>query len=154
MKKPLKIVVLISFAVYVMMIISVTFLSGRHALHDVSITDHFINRSNLIPFRTVSSYIRAIKNNSINFDIPIKNIVGNIFLFLPMSAYIACMFKKCRSLPINLLVIFTVLITVEALQIVTRLGSFDIDDLILNMLGALIGFALWKLPFVRKRLVF
>ena len=71
-----------------------------------------------------------------------------------MSVYLACMFKKSRFLPINLLVIFAVLITVEALQIVTRLGSFDIDDLILNMLGALIGFALWKLPFVRKRLVF
>ena len=109
MKKPLKIIVIITFAVYVMIIISVTFLSGRHALHDVSITDHFISRSNLIPFRTVLSYIRAIKNNSINFDIPFKNIVGNLFLFLPMSVYLACMFKKCRFLPINLLVIFTVL---------------------------------------------
>ncbi len=154
MKKPLKIIVIITFAVYVMMIISVTFLGERHALHNVSIIEHFINRSNLIPFRTVSNYIRAIKNNIINYYIPIKNIVGNLLLFLPMSVFLACMIKKCRSLPINLLVIFTVLITVEALQIVTRLGSFDIDDLILNMLGALIGFALWKLPFVRKRLVF
>ena len=154
MKKPLKIIVIITFAVYVMMIISVTFLGERHALHNVSIIEHFINRSNLIPFRTISNYIRAIKNNTINYYIPIKNIVGNLLLFLPMSVFLACMIKKCRSLPINLLVIFTVLITVEALQIVTRLGSFDIDDLILNMLGALIGFALWKLPFVRKRLVF
>ena len=105
MKKPLKIIVIITFAVYVMMIISVTFLGERHALHNVSIIEHFINRSNLIPFRTVSNYIRAIKNNIINYYIPIKNIVGNLLLFLPMSVFLACMIKKCRSLPINLLVI-------------------------------------------------
>ena len=75
MKKPLKIIVIITFAVYVMMIISVTFLGERHALHNVSIIEHFINRSNLIPFSTVSHYIRAIKNNIINYYSPIKNIV-------------------------------------------------------------------------------
>ena len=31
---------------------------------------------------------------------------------------------------------------IEVVQLVTRIGSFDIDDFILNILGALIGFGI------------
>ncbi|MGX9134968.1 VanZ family protein [Rummeliibacillus sp. JY-2-4R] len=33
----------------------------------------------------------------------------------------------------------------EVIQLVTKRGSFDIDNFILNMLGALIGFKIWKM---------
>jgi glycopeptide antibiotics resistance protein len=36
------------------------------------------------------------------------------------------------------------LVIIEVLQLLTRRGSFDIDDIILNTLGALIGLTIWK----------
>jgi len=44
------------------------------------------------------------------------------------------------------------LFVIEVIQLVTRRGSFDIDDIVLNMLGALIGFGIWKTIFVQKLL--
>lgn len=38
---------------------------------------------------------------------------------------------------------------IEILQLFTRVGSFDIDDFILNMFGAVIGFAVWKTKIVQ-----
>jgi glycopeptide antibiotics resistance protein len=44
------------------------------------------------------------------------------------------------------------LLSVELIQLITRRGSFDIDDLILNMFGALVGFIAWKTKLVQKLL--
>lgn len=42
------------------------------------------------------------------------------------------------------------LFIIEVIQFVTRKGAFDINDLILNLLGAAIGFAIWNTKFVKK----
>ena len=34
------------------------------------------------------------------------------------------------------------------MQILTRRGSFDVDDFILNMIGAAVGYGVWKLQYV------
>ena len=44
---------------------------------------HFVD-SNLIPFRTIIMYIYCLKNGNINIDIPIKNVLANFFMFMPI----------------------------------------------------------------------
>lgn len=39
---------------------------------------------------------------------------------------------------------------VELVQIVLMIGSFDVDDLMLNMLGGVLGYLIFLLPPVRK----
>ena len=41
--------------------------------------------------------------------------------------------------------VLLLILAVEILQLVTLLGSCDIDDLLLNILGAAMGYVLWKL---------
>jgi glycopeptide antibiotics resistance protein len=55
---------------------------------------------------------------------------------------------------INTFSIFMIILLfiIEVVQLVTRRGSFDIDDFILNMVGALIGFGIWKTKVVQKLL--
>nr|WP_082651688.1 VanZ family protein [Gorillibacterium timonense] len=36
------------------------------------------------------------------------------------------------------------LVIIEGTQLITRLGTFDVDDLLLNTLGAFIGFGLTR----------
>ena len=45
---------------------------------------HFVD-SNLIPFRTIIMYIYCLKNGNINIDIPIKNVLANFFMFMPIK---------------------------------------------------------------------
>ena len=48
---------------------------------------HFVD-SNLIPFRTIIMYIYCLKNGNINIDIPIKNVLANFFMFMPITILI------------------------------------------------------------------
>lgn len=44
----------------------------------------------------------------------------------------------------------SLLFVIEIIQLVMRRGNFDIDDFLLNMFGAIIGFEMWKPKFIKK----
>jgi glycopeptide antibiotics resistance protein len=100
-------------------------------------------RYNLIPFKTIGRFI--FERDHYNTDIWVKNLFGNIVLFIPLGVFIPLLNKKyIRAVPFFILVFFIIL-TVELLQMFTRVGFLDVDDLILNIAGALIGLAFTKL---------
>lgn len=80
-----------------------------------------------------------------NRDIPIKNLLGNFVLFLPMEIFLPILFKRLSIFKKYIITIILVLLLIEIIQVITRLGSFDIDDLLLNLLGAILGFSIYKL---------
>ncbi len=80
-----------------------------------------------------------------NRDIPIKNLLGNFVLFLPMGIFLPILFKRLSIFKKYIITIILVLLLIEIIQAIIRLGSFDIDDLLLNLLGAILGFSIYKL---------
>ena len=46
----------------------------------------------------------------------------------------------------------SVIVLVELTQLFTTLGFCDVDDLIFNLTGAALGYALWSRPWMRRRL--
>ena len=72
------------------------------------------------------------------------NFIGNIALFIPWGVLLPVCFKKLQSFRCFVVLTFAVLILVETIQIFSMLGSFDIEDILLNMGGACAGFALAK----------
>ena len=109
--------------------------------------------TNFHPLETVRLYINAIKYNYIGMEIPLSNLVGNAMLFMPMAVFLPCLFRPMRKLWRFMLVMFLLLVAVEALQLLLACGSCDIDDVLLNLLGTLIVFFLIKIPFVHRLLV-
>lgn len=109
---------------------------------DVSFIEYIQFSSNFVPFQTISIYFNALFDGSMNIDIPIKNLFGNLLMFLPMGIYLPYFLRKLNKLGTFTISIIILLLSIEVIQLVTRLGSFDIDDLILNMVGALIGFGI------------
>ena len=93
---------------------------------------------NLIPFRTIETYI-----NDVSFGIAFKNIVGNIIPFIPMGFLLPMAFPFQRTILKTMLSCFTIILSIETIQLVFHLGSFDVDDLILNLLSCLLGFLLF-----------
>ncbi len=112
--------------------------------------DYMKQSSNLVPFKTINGYILAMTNESMNLIIPIKNLAGNVAAFLPMGIFLPYFIKKLNRLKSFTVTMIVMILSVEIIQLVTRRGSLDIDDFILNIIGALIGFGLWKVTTARK----
>ncbi|WP_436374659.1 VanZ family protein [Cytobacillus sp. BC1816] len=106
--------------------------------------------SNFVPFKTIIGYVLAISNGSMNLIIPIKNLAGNMAAFLPMGIFLPYFIRALNKLKSFAVTMAVMILSVEIIQLVTRRGSLDIDDFILNIIGALIGFGLWKAIIARK----
>ena len=67
----------------------------------------------------------------------------NIILFIPFGFLIPLIWKKMRSLHLTALAGFSFSILIEISQLLNNRRT-DIDDLIMNTLGAIIGFLIYK----------
>ena len=146
MKK--RVVLICVSIIYSLFLIFVLFLKGnRGILSNATFTEYISAMCNFIPFATITEYIKAISNHSMNIIIPIENVGGNFILFMPFAVimYISTRMKEWKFL----LILFGLLFIIEVAQLLTRLGSFDIDDFILNMTGA--AFAYWLASLIHKK---
>lgn len=73
----------------------------------------------------------------------ITNILGNIILFIPFG-FLKWVFPKIDNFKTLLFHFLSIIIIIETLQYFTRMGVFDIDDLLLNSFGLWIGYLLHK----------
>ena len=90
---------------------------------------------NLVPFRSIAPYIKEIHSNY-----AFMNIIGNIVSYIPLGFLMPLTFRKYRSFWKVSLRSFVIIIIVESLQFLLLLGYFDVDDIMLNMLSAILGF--------------
>lgn len=94
---------------------------------------------NLIPLVTIDMYL----GGKPNWDLAIQNLVGNIVLFMPLGLLLPIIYQRITWTRVLIAGILLSL-ALETLQLVLRIGSFDVDDIILNVLGVLFGFAAIK----------
>lgn len=103
---------------------------------------------NLVPFRTIRNYVKYS-----GFLHTMINIFGNIIIFVPFGILLAEIFPKTRNILKILGITFATSFFVEFIQFFIG-RSVDIDDLILNLLGSVIGYFIWKkilrFKFARK----
>ena len=71
------------------------------------------------------------------------NIFGNVMGFIPYGFILPVITHRCRNGFFIILSGFALSLTVETIQLVTRSGCFDVDDLILNTLGAAVGYLIF-----------
>jgi glycopeptide antibiotics resistance protein len=155
MNKVIKVIIGISFIFYLLTLImllfvGVMFVGNRgHIWTDISLIEYIRSSSNFVPFKTISTYITAMFDGSLNISIAIKSLFGNLIMFLPMGIYLPYYIKKLNKVGKFTLSMIILLFVIEATQLVTRRGSFDIDDFILNIVGTLVGFGIWKTKIVQ-----
>lgn len=106
-------------------------------------------RSNisLKPFYTIDNYLNVIKNypESSYYTQCIIELLGNVLLFIPAGWLPPRLFQTMRKFLPFILTCLLSIVFVESLQLVTLLGHFDVDDIILNLSGMLIGYILYAL---------
>ncbi|MCR4648737.1 MAG: VanZ family protein [Lachnospiraceae bacterium] len=153
MKKNIgKTVIWIAFAIYMTALIYATIITdSRSALGGLNMTEYARRYTNLVPFKTISLYIKWILDeNRNNNTVPIVNLTGNLILLFPLGFIFPELFSKLKNFFLYILACTGLLAVIEFVQLLTRRGSFDIDDFILNILGAVIGFVLFF--FIKKAL--
>lgn len=97
---------------------------------------------NLIPFRSMSPYLRDITE-----PYAFKNIIANILVFIPLGFFISN--KNPKNVFKALIICLGVILSIELIQLFFKIGFFDVDDIILNFIGSLLG--VFISLFVRKR---
>lgn len=102
----------------------------------VTLQDNNYGLSNFVPFKEIFRY-------EIGSRLFIRNIIGNILLFLPYG-YFATDYLKPKKMYTCLFLTMLVSITIEVVQL--NIGrTFDIDDVILNTCGGILGYYLYRL---------
>lgn len=133
--------ILISFYVYLISLFSVVFFPIP--LYLLQEKHHFLisNYMNLVPFKTI---LIVIKRNQIQ-------LIGNILLLMPLGIYYPLLIKKRIKIKKVFVLGFSITFIIEIIQLLSSLiirvpyRIFDIDDIICNLIGMIVGFILFKL---------
>lgn len=111
------------------------------------------NSFNVIPFKTIYEYFYgAFVGFDISISSAITNILGNIIAFAPFAFFLPLFFKRYKSIKTFVFTILTIVLFIEILQFVLLTGSCDIDDVILNVVGALFTYEILNIPLIQRRL--
>lgn len=105
---------------------------------------------NLIPFDTIKLFTYGYLNHIVSFKNFAINIFGNLCVFMPYGVFLPLIFKSMQKYYKFLITMIFIVIIIELLQFATMSGSCDIDDLILNVLGASIIFYIYKIKYINK----
>ena len=117
----------------------------RHASSDVPLGEYARYNTNFIPF--LSFYV-LYTTPYISYRVLVPfcvNLFGNLALFFPWGVLLPMLDKRLKNAKSFFLLTACVIIAVELLQLVFRVGTCDIEDFLLNMLGAAIGYIITRI---------
>ena len=133
------------FGVYIVILIYLLFLE-REIDPEVGV--------NYEPFYSFKMFYPLLKSDYMPYRyLAFENLFGNILMFIPMGFYLPSLFKKQKIFLIMLLTVICISTSIECIQFFTKLGTSDIDDIILNVFGAIIGYIFYLIVKGKKRWV-
>ena len=100
---------------------------------------------NLKPFAEINRYLTYYRKIG-SFNV-ILNLLGNVICFMPFGFVIPILSCRQRSIVRITALSFLCSVTIELTQLVTKLGSCDVDDVILNTLGGISGYIIFSICF-------
>ena len=94
-------------------------------------------RYNLTLFKEVKRFITY--RNEIGLESFVVNIIGNVLAFAPFGFVLPIISVRNRKLLNIVLLSFEFSLTIEIIQLIYKVGIFDVDDLFMNTLGGMLG---------------
>ena len=153
-----KFVMKAAFYIYIFLLIKVTIFPIPYQKTELdSLRKSFGEglKNNFVPLFS----IRSILEGSSGFLVKLRQLGGNLILLFPLAFYIPLTKKRFRKPVKILMLLFGVSCTVEIVQfLIGRVIHYnyrvvDIDDVILNVCGGMLGYFAWKLfqKIIEKR---
>jgi glycopeptide antibiotics resistance protein len=103
--------------------------------------------ANLTPYKTIGHSFGGGGNHLITM----VNLVGNIVLFMPVG-FLAPLVQARMTWQRSLVLAISIGVAMEVMELALRVGIFDIDDIILNAFGVMLGYWVFArlIPGVQK----
>ena len=97
---------------------------------------------NLVPLKEITRYFRYYR--TLGMPLFLINIVGNMVVFMPFGFFLPIISRRSRKWynTVSFGLIFSLIL--ETLQLIFKVGSFDVDDMLLNTVGAGLGFLVYR----------
>lgn len=136
-KRRLQLGSFILLVLYIAVLMYVCFISEDYGRDNVS----SYYRYNLIPFKEIRRFY--FYRDIVGIRAFVTNLFGNVIAFMPFGFFMPVLRKKERQIGRMAFLTFLLSLFIETVQLLTRVGSFDVDDLILNTLGGILGYVLF-----------
>lgn len=108
---------------------------------------------NLTPFQEIERYKKYLGHWDTIGKIAFMNIIGNILAFVPFGILFPELCEGKVGIIFTIVIGFSLSLVIECIQLITHVGCFDVDDLILNTSGVLVGYIVYLLVgAIRKKL--
>ena len=104
---------------------------------------HTEYRYNLVLFQEIRRFLRH--RDILGLPAVLINIVGNVVVFIPYGLGLPLLFERLQSLFRVVILSFGTSLLAETMQLILRVGCFDVDDLLLNTVGGCIGYFVYLL---------
>ena len=88
-----------------------------------------------------------------DWELFVLNVWGNIGVFVPIGMFLPKLLNRCKNFWLTTLFTFELTFVIEIIQLLSRVGSFDVDDLFLNTLGGILGYIIYMICHKIKNLV-
>lgn len=140
MKNAKKVIRILSWCIFVVYLVAlVYFLFFSEQLGRVPSDEY---KYSLVPFKEIRRYI--FYWHAIGSYYVLLNLLGNVVCFVPFGFVLPVISRNQRKFWKILLLSFLTSLLVELIQLVYKVGSCDVDDMLLNTLGGIIGYVLFR----------
>lgn len=137
-KKKIKAAGAVLFALYILVLIYFLFFADRFGQTTFEEREYHYN---LVLFREIKRF--WIYREQLGVLAVAANLAGNIIGFVPFGMILPLICKNARGFFFISFSGFALSLGVETVQLLTKLGCFDVDDLVMNTAGAAIGYAIF-----------
>lgn len=146
------------FLFYAGLMVYLLFIRNRAVTEGLPYWEQIQRNCNFVPWHTVGNYWDVLVRPQYYMEkwgsasayyyharVAAVNILGNVAMFVPFGVFLPTVWRKLqrawKAIPVG----FLTIILVEILQLFTLRGRCDVDDVLLNMVGIILGYALWRL---------
>lgn len=140
-KKLIKFFCLVCFLIYLALLI---YLLIFYEEYDRTMANRSY-RYNLIPFAEIRRF--WVYRKQIGIGKVISNLAGNVIGFLPFGMLLPAFSRRFRSGILVTFLSFDVSLCIELIQLTFKVGIFDVDDIMMNTLGGLIGYGIFVILY-------
>ena len=134
-KKKIRIIGWILFIIYIRLLIYFLFLSEEYGRKDFAQRDY---QYNLVLFQEIRRF--WVYRERVGYLAAFLNLAGNVIGFLPFGFILPVIGKRMKNGFLVTVCGFCLSLFVESMQLIFKVGSFDVDDLLLNTLGTVLGY--------------
>lgn len=105
-----------------------------------------LGTANFTPFKTIKMYIDyAYKLNSV------ENLAGNVLVFVPFGFLFPFVAREGERFFVMFVNTFVFILGIEVFQLFSAFGAFDVDDILLNCLGAAVGYGIYRIFMIWQK---